>query len=353
MKRMLSVVLALLMVLSLAACGGSDTSAPADGDAASGDGAASGEVLQLTFAHVLDTEHPVHLGAEYFADRLEELSGGTMVTTVHPNSGLGGEDEVVEMQSYGDSVTFSTPSGCALQNYAPAMYAADFYFQFADYDQVWKFYDGEYGDYVKNSLDGTGLVVTSFWDNGFRNLTTTDKEIHTASDLKGVKIRVMNAETHLAAWNAIGCAATPIAYSEVYSALQQGVVDGEENPVFNICGSRFQEVQKYIMMTRHVHDVSPFIISGTAWESWTDEQRGWVEQASQDAAEYMRQAAIDLEAEKLQQLVDEGMTVVELTDDERQTFIDAVKDVPAQFAQQMGEEAYEMYLKCIEEVHQG
>ncbi|SFQ18707.1 tripartite ATP-independent transporter solute receptor, DctP family [Oscillibacter sp. PC13] len=349
MKRMLSVVLALLMVLSLAACGGSDTSAPADGDAASGAGAASGEVLQLTLAHTLDSEHPVHLGAEYFADRLEELSGGTMVTTVHPNSGLGGEDEVVEMQSYGDSVTFSVPSGCALQNYAPAMYAADFYFQFANYDQVWAFYDGEYGDYVKNSLDGTGLVVTYFWDNGFRNLTTTSKEVHTAADLKGVKIRVMNAETHLAAWNAIGAAATPIAYSEVYSSLQQGVVDGQENPVFNIIGSRFQEVQKNLIMTRHVHDVSPFIISGTAWESWTDEQRGWVEQASQEAGDYMRQQAVELEDVKLQDLKDAGMNVYELTDAERQTFVDAVKDVPAQFADKMGSEAYELYQKCIAE----
>lgn len=341
MKRTLSVILALFMALGLTACGDSGS------QSASGDGGGEGEVLQLTLAHTLDSEHPVHLGAQYFAEKLEELSGGTMVTTVHPNSGLGGEDEVVEMQSYGDSITFSVPSGCALQNYTGAMYAADFYFQFENYDQVWAFYDGEYGDYIKDSLDGTGLVVTYFWDNGFRNLTTTSKEVHTAADLKGMKIRVMDAETHLAAWNAIGAAATPIAYSEVYSSLQQGVVEGEENPVFNIIGSRFQEVQDYLMMTRHVHDVSPFIISGTAWESWTDEQRGWVEQASQEAGDYMRQQAVDLEAEKLQQLKDEGMTVIELTDEERQTFVDAVKDVPAQFADRMGEETYALYQECI------
>lgn len=346
MKRMLSVILALLMALSLVACGDSHPSGEGGGS-----GASDGKVLQLTLAHTLDAEHPVHLGAEYFAQRLKELSGGTMVTTVYPNSGLGSEDEVVEMQSYGDSVTFSVPSGCALQNYAPAMYAADFYFQFANYDQVWAFYDGEYGDYIKNSLDGTGLVVTYFWDNGFRNLTTTNKEIHTANDLNGVKIRVMNAETHLAAWKAIGAAATPIAYSEVYSSLQQGVVDGQENPVFNIIGSRFQEVQNNLIMTRHVHDVSPFIISGTAWDSWTDEQRAWVSQASQEAGDFMRDKAVELEAVKLQELKDAGMNVYELTEAEHQTFVDAVKDVPAQFANKMGEEAYSLYQKCIAEAH--
>jgi TRAP-type C4-dicarboxylate transport system substrate-binding protein len=127
MKKILSMILTLVMVLSLAACGesGDTTTPPADGS--NPDAAPSGEVQQLTFAHVLDAEHPVHLGAVYFADRLEELSGGTMVTTVHPNSALGGEDEVTEMQSYSDSVTFSAPSGCVLQNYTGAAYVRRYY----------------------------------------------------------------------------------------------------------------------------------------------------------------------------------------------------------------------------------
>ncbi|MDD5833343.1 MAG: TRAP transporter substrate-binding protein, partial [Clostridiales bacterium] len=268
MKKLLSVALAGAMALSLIACGNSSSStasttaapAAAEKKEEAAAPAADGKVIELNLAHTLDAEHPVNLGAEYFADKLAELSGGTMHVTVYPNSGLGDEDEVAEIQSYSDSITFSLPSGCVLQNYTGAAYAFDFYFQFDNYDQVWKFYDGEYGDYVKKDLEGTGLKVLNYWDNGFRNLTTTDKEVHTPADLKGMKIRVMNAETHLAAWNAIGAAATPIAYAEVYSALQQGVVDGEENPVFNIYGSRFQEVQKYVHMDRHVHDVSPFIV---------------------------------------------------------------------------------------------
>lgn len=273
-----------------------------------------------------------------------------MKTTVYGNSALGDEGEIAEMQSYGDSVTFSVPSGQVLQNFSPAFYAVDFYFALDDYDQVWKLYDGEFGQYLKDSLDGTGLVVTSFWDNGFRNLTTTNKEVHTVDDIKNMKIRVMNAETHLAAWKAMGAAATPIAYSEVYSALQQGVVEGQENPLANIIGSKFNEVQKYLIMTQHVHDVAPFIISGKAWESWTDEQRAWVQQASDEAAEYMRQKNVELTEENKQKLADGGMTVIELTDEERQTFKDAVKDVPAEFKDKMGEDAYAEYEKCIAEI---
>ena len=191
MKKWTARILAMLMILALVGCGG-------DSGSTDESGGSDGETLQLTLSLAQDTENPVYLGAVYFADRLKELSGGTMETTVHPNSALGGEEEIVEMQSYGDSITFSLPSGYTLQKYTPAMYAADFYFQFENYDQVWAFYDGAYGDYVKESLDGTGLVVTSFWDNGFRNLTTTNREVHTAGDLKGVKLRVMSAETHMA-----------------------------------------------------------------------------------------------------------------------------------------------------------
>ena len=342
MKKWTARILAMLMILALVGCGG-------DSGSTDESGGSDGETLQLTLSLAQDTENPVYLGAVYFADRLKELSGGTMETTVHPNSALGGEEEIVEMQSYGDSITFSLPSGYTLQKYTPAMYAADFYFQFENYDQVWAFYDGAYGDYVKESLDGTGLVVTSFWDNGFRNLTTTNREVHTAGDLKGVKLRVMSAETHMAAWQAIGAAATPIAYSEIYSSLQQGVVEGQENPVFNIIGSCFQEVQKYLILTRHVHDPSPFIISGTAWDSWSEEQRQWVTQASEEAAEYMRAEAAEMENAKIQELQDAGMTVIELTEEERQTFVDAVDGVAEQFRDEMGEEAWELYQTCITE----
>ena len=363
MKKLLSVVLAGAMAMSLAACGGSstatttaapaaaETTAAAAAAAAPAAPAASGDVLELNLAHTLDAEHPVHLGSVYFADKLAELSGGTMHVTVYPNSGLGDEDEVAEIQSYSDSITFSLPSGCVLQNYTGAAYAFDFYFQFDNYDQVWKFYDGEYGDYVKKDLEGTGLKVLNYWDNGFRNLTTSNKEVRTPADLQGMKIRVMNAETHLAAWNALGAAATPIAYAEVYSALQQGVVDGEENPYFNIYGSRFQEVQKYVYNDRHVHDVSPFIVSQKAWDSFTDEQKGWIEEASWEGAKYMRDKAVELEDEVLKKLQDAGMTYVELTPEEIEQFKAAVADVPAQFKDRMGDEAFAEYEKCIAAVH--
>ena len=351
MRKTLATILTLSMVAALTACGSSGSSGASSDGAAAGEGqAASGDVIELKFAHTLDPKHPAQIGGEYFAQRLDELSGGTMKVTVYGNSALGDEGEIVEMQSYGDSIAFSLPSGNALQNHCPAFYSVDMYFNFDNYDQVWKFYDGEFGQYLKDQLDGTGLVVPSFWDNGFRNLTTTSKEVHTVADLKGLKVRVMNAETHIAAWNAMGAAATPIAFSEVYSSLQQGVVEGQENPLANIIGSKFNEVQKYLIMTKHVHDVAPLVVSQKAWDSWTDEQRGWVQQAADEAATYMRDYSEKANEEYLTTLAEEGMTVIELTDEERQTFKDAVQPANEALKDKMGADTYAEYEKCIAEV---
>lgn len=349
MRKLLATILTLSMTAALTACGSSSSGTSAE-SVSDDSKTSSGDVIELKFAHSLDPQNPAQKGAEYFSQRLSELSDGTMNVTIYGNSALGDEGEVVEMQSYSDSITFSLPSGNNLQTHCPAFYSVDMYFNFDNYDQVWKFYDGEFGQYLKDQLNGTGLVVPSFWDNGFRNLTTTNKEVHTVDDLKGLKIRVMNAETHIAAWNSMGAAATPIAFSEIYSSLQQGVVEGQENPLANIIGSKFNEVQKYLIMTRHVHDVAPLIVSQKAWDSWTDEQREWVQQAADEAAVYMRDYSEKANDEYINTLKEDGMTVIELTDEERQTFVDAVQPANEALKDKMGADTYAEYEKCISEV---
>ncbi len=311
---------------------------------------ASGDHITLIAAHTLDTTHPVHQGFVKMDELLQEYSGGTMSIEIYPSSALGDEEPVLETQALGGgTIDLSAPSGAALQSFSSEFLTVDFPFAFENYDEVWKFYDGEFGDYLYDSLEGTGLVGLSWWDNGFRNLTTTSKEVHTASDVKGLKIRTMSARVHMAAWNAMGAAATPIPFGELYTALQQGVVDGQENPVANIYGNKLYEEQQYLIFTRHVHDPSPLIISEDSWNKLTDEQKGWVQQAADEAAIYMREQSIAEEDSKLQLIKDAGVTVIELTEEERQTFIDATKDVYKQFESEISPEGLELYFKCLDE----
>ncbi|GHV54805.1 hypothetical protein FACS1894206_08400 [Deltaproteobacteria bacterium] len=229
-------------------------------------GQASAASLKLVVAHVLDTEHPAHLGFVEMDRLLKEKSGGQIVLEIFPNSQLGDEDSILNALRIGGSVDLAVTSPAPLQAYAKEFLVCDFPYAFTDYKQVWEFYDGEMGKYLNGKLAGTGIIGLAWWDNGFRNFTTTKKEIHVPADLKGMKMRTMNAPAHMAYVNALGAAATPIPYGELYSALQQGVVDGQENPVTNIYGSKFFEVQKYLIMDRHVHDPHPFLVSEKTWK---------------------------------------------------------------------------------------
>ncbi len=353
-KKCIGIALACSMAISLAACGGGSSSSSGGSSGASSGGASSaapsGEVKTLIAAHTLDTTHHVHQGFVKMDEVLQDISGGTMKLDIYPSSALGDEEPVLETQSLGGgTIDLSSPSGNALQPFSSEFLTVDFPFVFENYDQVWKFYDGEFGQYLFDSLEGTGLKGIAWWDNGFRNLTTTNKEIHTADDLKGMKIRTMSARVHMANFNALGAAATPVPFAELYSALQQGVADGQENPIANIYGNRLYEVQKYIMRTRHVHDPQPVLMSQDSWDGLTEEQQGWVMQAVEEATQYMRKLSADEEEEKLQKLQDNGMVLVELTPEEHQTFVDKTKDVYKEFESEITPEGLELYFKAVEE----
>ncbi|MDL2226167.1 TRAP transporter substrate-binding protein [Deltaproteobacteria bacterium OttesenSCG-928-M10] len=311
---------------------------------------ASAAPLKLIAAHVLDAEHPVHLGFIEMDRLLKEKSGGQIVLDIFPNSQLGDEDSTLNALRVGGGVDLTAPSAAPLQAYSKAFMTCDFPYAFTNYDQVWAFYDGDMGKYLYKTLEGTGMKGLAWWDNGFRNFTSTNKEIHVPADLKGMKIRTMNAPVHMAYVNALGAAATPVPYGEVYSALQQGVVDGQENPVANIYGSKFNEVQKYLIMDRHVHDPSPLLVSQKTWDKLTAEQKAMVEQAGIEAGIYMRAKSIELEEGTIKKLADSGMTVIYLTPEQAEMFRAATQDVYKQFIKETGQEAVDIYLKNLEAV---
>ncbi len=358
MKKILNLALAIVLVLSLAACGSSSgtavspTTAPDPAAPAATSPPAAGPVKKLVAAHVLDQTHPVHQGFVEMDRLLKELSGGAMALDIFPSSALGDEEPTLEAMKMGGTIDLSAPSAAPVSIYAKQFLVCDFPYSFLNYDQVWKFYDGEFGEYLYKQLEGSGIKGLAWWDNGFRNLTTTNKPINSLADLKGMKIRTMSSPVHMASMNALGAAATPVPFGELYSALQQGVAEGQENPVANILGNKFYEVQKYLMMSRHFFDPSPLLISQKTWDSLTPEQQGWVKEAAVKAGEYMRQVSIDEEAEKLAQLEKEGMTVIPFSEEQLKAFQEATKDVYKGFINDVGQDCIDLYMKCIEEVKQ-
>lgn len=168
--------------------------------------------------------------------------------------------------------------------------------------------------------------MLSYMTQGWRNLTCK-KEVTAPEDMKGIKIRTMDSQYHMQHFNAFGASATPMAMSEVYTALQQGTIDAQENPYTNIVNSRFYEVQDYVVETQHIYDADPLMVSTITWGKLSDDQKSILEEAAKEATAWEREEVLkDVDKDK-QTILDSGTKIIELTDDQRAAFREAAQEV--------------------------
>jgi len=218
-------------------------------------------------------------------------------------------------------------------------------FLFKSSEEAYAFYDGPIGDELFKLTEPVGLIGLAWWDNGFRNFTNRVRPLQKPEDFQRLKIRVMNSPVHLATVRALGANAVPINFGELYTALQQGVVDGQENPVANIYTSKFYEVQKYITLSRHFYDPSPTFISKKVWDTLTPEQQKILKDAAVEARDHMRKITNEQEAGIVENLKKEGMEVAVLSVDEAKAFQEATKDVWKEFEDTIGKDFLAKYLE--------
>ena len=283
--------------------------------------------VTLKLAHA-DAEGSIFdQGAVAFQEKLQELSGGTMDVELYRNGTLGSLSEVAEGIQMG-TVDVAPIVTTTLANFAPELNAFDMPYLIDDYDMAYEVLDGEVGQKFADSLQGSALKVEGWWAMGFRN-TTASKEINGVDDFKGLKIRTQSSDIQMAIFNALGASPTAISFSELYTALQQNTVDGQENPYVNIIQSNIFEVNKYLIETEHVFQVAAFLVSPSTYDGLTDEQKGWVDEAAAYATEVERAACEnDNETAKETLVNDKGMTLIELDKDELK---EATKSVYDQF----------------------
>jgi len=294
--------------------------------------------VTLKLGHIADPQNPYAQGAQKFADLVAEKSGGTIKVEVYPSSQLGNQRDLVEGLTLG-TLDLTMTSTAVLGNFHPQIAVFDLPFIFRDREHAFEALD-TVGMEIAKDLEEKGMKVLAFYENGVRNMTNNIRPIRVPEDMKGLKIRVMEQPIYIAMMKALGANPTPMAFGELFTALQKGVVDGQENPAAHIYTKRFFEVQKYISLTEHTYSAEPLVVSMITWNKLTPEQQTIIQEAAEEACDWQRQLAIDLENGYWDKIRESGKSEI-ITDVDKEAFREATAPVWKDFEDQVGKENIE------------
>ncbi len=295
-------------------------------------GAPKVDPLTIKFAHAGSQTHPYSVGIQKLTPILERNSGGAIKLQVFCCAQLGSERELAEGTRLGTIDMTSVAGEGALPAWVPELQVFGLPFIIRDRAHAYKVLDGPIGKELEAKLEAQGFHVLGWWELGFRNMTTKNKPILEPGDLKGLKMRVQEAKVWLGLMRALGAIPTPIPFGELYNALQQGVVDGQENPVVTIVSMKFYEVQKQVGLTEHTYTALPVLAGKKWWDGLKPEQR-------QIIAESVKESVVE-QRKTVAAQVDEGMAFlkgqgVNITQVDKAKFMEATKDVPNLIADQV------------------
>ena len=285
MKKLITLLLALAMVLSLAACGSKDTPAP-DGQNT------PAATYKIKLGTTGNEEHQSTIAANFFKEKVEELTNGAVTVEIYPNSQLGSEREMAEGVKLG-----------TLEMTIPYLLTSK--------EVAYEVLDNTLQPYFAPLFEAQGFKHLAFCELGFRHFTTNKREITCAADMKGQSIRVQEAPIWFALTDSLGATATPVAFNELYTALSQGMVDGQENPIPSIASSKFYEVQKYMCLDGHTYGAESILINLDYYNNLPAEIQTAIDEAAAYAGEQQRAAVSANEAAQLQQIKDAGVIVCE------------------------------------------
>ena len=321
------------MAFTLTACGGNASS---DADTQE-----NAEPVVLKLATTVNEQDSFQIAAEKFKELVEEGTDGAYTIEIHPNGELGDEATLLESMSVGELDMGIVTSG-PFVNFSSDMGVLDMPFLFSSNDEAHTVLDGEVGKELLGTLENANLKGLAYAERGFRNVTNSVRPINNVSDMAGLKLRVMENEVYQKTFAALGANATPMAWQETLTALQNGAIEGQENPVNVICSyTLWDSNQKYATLTRHSYSTAIITMSLDKFNALPEDVQTVFENAAQEAAEYERDWVAQNEETQLQEMKDNGMEVVE--DPDLASFKEAVQPVYDEYPQ------YADYLKKIQD----
>ena len=294
-------------------------------------GAQAQTVLKIGYTPNVGSHYWV--GATTFCGEIEKGTQGRYKCQQFPASALGGEREQIEAVQLGTQDLVITSTG-PVGNFVPEVKIVDIPFLFRDYTHARKVFDGPIGQDLLTRFPGRGLIALVWTENGFRHLTNSKRPVVKPDDARGLKVRTMENKVHMDGYRTFGMLPTPMAFPEVFTALQQGTVDGQENPIPIITTAKFSQVQKHLSLTGHVYSPALLLVSQQVWNKLNEADRKVFQDAARASAAAQRRKVDEDDANGVAQLEKEGMQVVRNVD--RKAFQEALKPAYAAYAREFG-----------------
>ncbi|MFO1413146.1 MAG: TRAP transporter substrate-binding protein [Burkholderiales bacterium] len=299
-------------------------------------GAAQAQVREQSFRWTTANPdgHPIPAGGKKFAELVAAKSGGKMQVKLFPGGVLGGDVQVLSAVQ-GGTIDMASMNSGILQGQIKEYAIVDFPFLFNDAKEADAVLDGPIGKQLADKMPEKGLVHLAYYDLGFRNVTDSKRAIKTADDISGLKIRVIQSPIYIDTFSALGANPVPMSFTEVYTALEQKSIDGQENPYTVIEANKFQEVQKYLAATRHIYNPQSMFISKKTWDKLNADEQKVLLDAAKESAVYQRKVSRDAQDAALANLK-QKMEYTELPPAELAKIRTKLKPVIDKYSQQVG-----------------
>lgn len=339
MKKLTGIIL-LMLVLILAACGRPDSGS------SSGDEGGDGETYTIRLAHLVPEEQSSHVAAVDFKEKLESESDGRIKVELYPNGQLYGSDrEAIEAVQLGN-IEMTIPAVAAMASFNEKFQVFDLPFLFNNNEAAYKALDGELGQELMADLESNGLKGLVFGENGFRHVSNNEGPIEKPEDMEGLKMRTLESPLHTDTFNAFGANASPFAFGELYTALQQGTYDAMDCPISLYYTNKFYEVQDYLTLTGHVYAATSLLMNDDFYNDLPEDLQELLMEASEEFRDQQRELAQQQDTEFMDQLEAEGMQINDLTDEQRDAFREAAAPVYEKYEGQIGKDLIDRALEA-------
>jgi len=285
----------------------------------------------------LSEDHPQAKALKFFGDQLAAKSGGKLVAKVYTSGALG-NDLSMTSALRGGTLEMTIPDSSTLVSLAKPFGVLNLPLTFDNEKEADAVLDGPFGQKLLATLPDKGLIGLGFWENGFRHITNSRRPVQRAEDLNGLKLRVIQSPLFLDTFNALGANATPMPFTELYTAMEQAAVDGQENPTATILASKFYEVQKHMVMSRHMYSAWVLLMSKKTWDGLSAEEQKIVQDAARDATLHERKTIRAFSETALAELKKAGMQVTELPAGEQAKLRNKLQPVLVKFGKEFGED---------------